>query len=81
MRPLLVLLSSLLLLPGAGHALGKAEIRNIIKQAHPGAHISEIEKETHRGESVWEVDFRHEGQKLEAIISLEGKIIKVQIDD
>ena len=81
MRLLLSILSSLLLFPGISFALDKTEIRDIIEQAHPGAEISEIEKETYRGEKIWEVDFRHEDRKLEAIISLDGEIIKVQIDD
>jgi uncharacterized membrane protein YkoI len=63
------------------HALSKSEVRAIIEQAYPGARISEIEKETYKGERIHEVDFRHEGQKLEAIISLDGEIIKVGIDD
>ncbi len=81
MRTSTLMLTSLILFSSVSHAVGKSEIRGIIKQAHPGAHISEIEKETYRGEKVWEVDFRHEGKRLEAIISLDGEIIKVQIDD
>ena len=62
-------------------ALSKKEVRAIIEEAYPGARITEIERETYKGQKIHEVDFKHEGQKLEAIISLEGEIIIVQIDD
>ena len=63
------------------YALSKSEIRTIIEGAYPGAKITEIEKETYKKEDIYEVDFKHGGEKLEAIISLGGEIIKVQIDD
>lgn len=72
---LLVLLSS----PAA--AFGKKDVKALIESTYPGARISEIEKETYKGQKVYEVDFKHEGENWEAIISLEGEIIKVQIDD
>lgn len=75
------MLIGLLLNPGIVFALSKSEIRAIIEQAYPGARITEIEKETYRGNKIYEVDFKHDGENLEAIISLEGEIIKVQIDD
>ncbi len=75
------ILIGLMLFCGTAYALGKKEVRNIIKEAYPGARITEIEKETYRGKKVYEVDFRHDGQKLEAIISLEGEIVHVGIDD
>ena len=62
-------------------AIGKKDIRAIIEEAFPGAIITEIEKEKYRGKKVYEVDFKHDGKKLEAIISLEGEIIKVGTDD
>ena len=62
-------------------AIDKQEVRSIIENAYPGARITEIERETYRGQKIYEVDFRHEGEKLEAIISLEGEIISVHIDD
>ena len=70
-----------LLHPGTVFALKKSEVRAIIEDAYPGARITEIEKETYKGEKIYEVDFKHGGENLEAIISLEGEIIKVQIDD
>ncbi len=71
----------LLLTSGSCYALSKSEVRAIIKDAYPGAKITEIEKETYRKEKIYEVDFKHGGENLEAIINLEGEIIKVQIDD
>ena len=74
--PLILLLAS-----GPLLAIGKQEVRSIIEDAYPGARITVIEYETYRGQKIFEVDFRHEGQALEAIISLDGEIIKVHIDD
>lgn len=62
-------------------ALSKRDVREIVEEAYPGARITEVEKETYKGERIYEVDFAHEGKKLEAIIDLEGKIIKVDMDD
>ncbi len=62
-------------------AINKAEVKALIEAAYPGAKVTEIEKETYRGKRIYEVDFKHEGKALEAIISLDGEIIKVQIDD
>lgn len=75
------ILIGFLLHPGTVFALKKSEVRAIIEAAYPGARITEIEKETYKGEKIYEVDFKHDGENLEAIISLEGEIIKVQIDD
>jgi uncharacterized membrane protein YkoI len=75
------ILTGLLLFPLSALALSKSEVRAIIEDAYPGARITEIEKETFKGEKIYEVDFKHGGENLEAIISLEGEIIKVQIDD
>lgn len=71
----------LLLISSSGFALSKSEVRAIIGEAYPGAKITEIEKETYQKKKIYEVDFKHGGENLEAIISLEGEIIKVQIDD
>ena len=81
MKSTILLLVGLMLYSSLALALGKKEVKNIIKEAYPGARITEIEKETHKGKKVYEVDFKHEGKKLEAIISLEGEIVKVGIDD
>lgn len=66
---------------GSAAAFGKKDVRAIIEDAFPGAVITEIEKEKYKGQKIYEVDFNHKGEKLEAIISLEGEIIKVGIDD
>lgn len=75
------LLCGLLLTSGSGFALSKSEVRAIIYETYPGAKITEIEKETYRKKRIYEVDFKHGGENLEAIISLEGEIIRVHIDD
>jgi len=74
---LLILLTS----SASALALSKQEVRTIIETAYPEARITEIQNETYRGQGIYEVDFRHGGKKLEAIISLEGEIITVHIDD
>ena len=71
----------LVLSTGSAAAFGKKDVRAIIEEAYPGAIITEIEKEKYKGQKVYEVDFNHNGEKLEAIISLEGEIIKVGTDD
>ena len=76
-----ILVFASMLVCGSAQALTKNEVRSIVKAEYPGARITEIEKETYRGQKVFEVDFKHEGQNLEAIISLDGEIIKVHIDD
>jgi len=75
------ILIGLLLLPGTVIALSKSDVRAIIEAAYPGARITEIEKEQYKGQKIYEVDFKHGGENLEAIISLDGEIIKVGIDD
>jgi uncharacterized membrane protein YkoI len=62
-------------------ALSKVEIRAIIEEAYPGAKITEIEREIYKGKKIYEIDFQHGGEALEAIISLDGEIIHVEIDD
>jgi uncharacterized membrane protein YkoI len=75
------ILVCLVLTTGSAAGFGKKDVRAIIKEAYPGAVITEIEKEKYKGQKIYEVDFNHNGEKLEAIISLEGEIIKVGIDD
>ena len=75
------LFTAMLLFSASCFALGKRDVREIIEAAYPGARITEIEKETYKGKKIYEVDFKHGGENLEAIISLEGEIIKVHIDD
>ena len=74
-------LAGLLLFGETALALTRAEIRAIIEEAYPGARITEIEREIYQGKKIYEIDFKHEGQALEAIISLDGEIIHVEIDD
>lgn len=70
-----------LLHPGTVFALNKSEVRAIAESAFPGARITEIEKKTYRDQKIYETDINYDGENLEAIISLEGEIIKFQIDD
>ena len=75
------LLFGLLACPGLVLAIGKQEVADILLAQYPGANITEIERETYRGQKIFEVDFEYEGEALEAIIGLDGEIIKVQVDD
>lgn len=81
MNRTMLMLIGLLILPGTVYAFGKKDVRAIIETAYPGAKITEIEKERYQGKKVYEVDFKHQGESLEAIIGLDGEIIKVQVDD
>jgi uncharacterized membrane protein YkoI len=81
MKKLICIAIGLMMLSAPAFAIGKKEVRTIIEEAYPGAKITEIEKEKYKGQKIYEVDFKHDGQNLEAIISLEGEIIKVGIDD
>lgn len=75
------ILIGLFMLSGSAYGLGMNEVAAIVEAEYPGAVITEIERETYRGKKIFEVDFEYEGEKLEAIIGLDGEIIKVQIDD
>lgn len=77
----LLLLSVLLLGATPCLALSKSEVRAIIEAAYPGARITVIEREIWKGQKIYEVDFRHQGRKLEGIVSLEGEILSVHDDD
>jgi len=81
MKRIIWILLGTFLVAGPGYAIGKNEVREIIETEYPGAQITEIEKERYKGKKVYEVDFKHEGENLEAIIGLDGEIIKVHIDD
>lgn len=70
-----------LLVWGSTLAIGRSDVRAIIEEVYPGAVITAIDRETHKGQKIFEVDFQHEGVKMEAIISLDGEMIKVGIDD
>ncbi len=76
-----ILIAAMALFVSPAMALKKSEVRAIVETAYPGAKITEIEKERYKGQKVYEVDFKHDGQNLEAIISLDGEINKVDIDD
>ena len=81
MKNIYCLLACLVFTTGSACAIGKKDVRDIIEEAYPGAKITEIEKEKYQGKKIYEVDFKHDGKRLEAIISLDGEIIKVGIDD
>lgn len=77
----IVILIGLSMLCSSAYGIGFNDVAKIIETEYPGANITEIERETYRGKKIFEVDFEYEGEKLEAIIGLDGEVIKVQIDD
>ena len=77
----ILLLLGLLAASSQAQAIGKQDVAEILLAQYPGANITEIERETYRGQKIFEVDFEYEGEALEAIVGLDGEIIKVQIDD
>ena len=81
MKTRIFLLLGLLGIATVAQALGKQEVADLLLVEYPGANITQIERETYRGQKIFEVDFEYEGEKLEAIIGLDGEIIKVQVDD
>ncbi|PVV11075.1 MAG: hypothetical protein B6D77_07420 [gamma proteobacterium symbiont of Ctena orbiculata] len=81
MKMVFLLLVLLIFLTSPCYAVSKEEVRIIIDNSYPGARITEIEKERYKGKKIYEVDFVYKGDKLEAIISLDGSIIKVGNDD
>ncbi|MFT7673122.1 MAG: hypothetical protein ACI845_001532 [Gammaproteobacteria bacterium] len=82
MLKLIWTLTGLLAISGSTVALTQSEMRTKIEDNYPNAVITEIEKERYQGGGeIYEIDFQHEGIALEAIISLEGKLIHVEIDD
>ena len=62
-------------------SISEKDVREIIEEAYPGAKITEIKKEKYQCKKIYEVDFKHDTKNLEAIISLDGEIIKVGVDD
>jgi uncharacterized membrane protein YkoI len=76
-----IFISFLLLYAGTALALSKSDVRAIIEQEFPDSRVTEIDKERFNNKKVYEVDFLHQGKKLEAIIDLDGSIIKVDVDD
>jgi uncharacterized membrane protein YkoI len=81
MKRNILLLFGLLIFSSQVTALSKSDVRTIIESAHPGARITEVDKETYNNKKVYEVDFLHEGKRLEAIIDLDGAIIRIDVDD
>lgn len=81
MKRLSWIVAGLLSISGPCLALEQNEIKAIIEALYPGAKITEVDKETYKGEKIYEVDFMHDAKNLEAIISLQGALIKVDIDD
>ena len=75
------LVLALLLISAPAAAFGKKEVRDLIEREYPGAKVTEVERERFQGRKIWEVDFKHKGKAWEAIISLDGEIVKVHIDD
>ncbi len=71
-------LMGLALVYGSALAMNDDEIGKIVLQDYPGARIIEIARETYKGESIYQVDFKHGGEVLQAILSLDGDFIKVK---
>ena len=80
MKKLFCAVVSLWLVCTSALAMGDSEIRDIILEAYPGAKISKIERGTYKGQEVFDVDYRHGGENLEAFLTLEGDFIKVAIN-
>ena len=53
-----------------------AAIRAALNRDYAGYVISEIEKETEKGVTVYEIEFTHNGKKMEIEYDLNGNIVK-----
>ena len=73
-----VALLGLTLAAGTAFALDETEVGEVIEQAYPGARILIVERDIHRGEEVFVVQFHHGGEHVFAKISLEGHFVKVR---
>ena len=73
-----VALLGLTLTVGVAHALDETGVGAVIEQAYPGARILIVERDIHRGEEVFVVQFRHGGENVLAKISLDGHFVKVR---
>ncbi len=75
------ILAGLLLLSATAGAVSNEEIRALIEQRYAGALIGDIEQDSRNGRTVYEVDFEHEGDEYEALISEDGRIIDLYMDE
>jgi len=64
---------------GSAFAMDETEIGNVILLAYPGATIVIIETQIHKGEDIFQVDFHHGGEVLQAILSLDGDFINIRL--
>lgn len=51
-----------------------------IKKEAAGAHIQELEKDTHKGKTIYEATFMKDGSKVEIEVTPEGKILKRTVE-
>jgi hypothetical protein len=74
-------LLGLAMVAGSAFALDETEIGDVVLRAYPGARIDVIQREIHRGEEVFGVQFRHGGEDISAKLSIEGQFIKVRAEN
>ncbi len=75
--------SSSAALAEAPKVLKFADVERIALERFPGASIHQIERDTHRGQLVFEVDLRSsEGVKYDLNVDAhDGKVLSVKVDD
>lgn len=77
----------LLALPAvqAGQSLNESQVPAAVlsafRAAYPNAAEARYEQEAENGSTTYEVEFRLDGQKMEAEYSADGKILKIERDD
>ena len=53
-----------------------AAIRTALNRDYAGSVITEIERETEKGVTVYEIEFTHNGKKMEVEYDLNGNVVK-----
>ncbi|MBM4201725.1 MAG: hypothetical protein FJ189_10630 [Gammaproteobacteria bacterium] len=55
-------------------------VRDAFAKAYPQAVDAEFETETRNGKTVYEVEFRNQGQEMEALFSPEGALLRTETE-
>jgi hypothetical protein len=69
----------------AGKDLSEAEVPQAVltafKTAYPNATQTEYEEDHDNGVVLYEIEFRHDGKKMEVKYSADGQVVKTEQDD
>lgn len=57
-----------------------AAVKEAFAKAYPEAADVEYERETKNGKAVYEVEFKHQGQDMEALYTAEGTLLRIEVE-